>query len=220
MVDLLQVKWKSFVKREFFIQMILYTIFFCFASVAFIGRPLPPAGCTTAVNATLNLSLDAVTTTTILDDLATTTFKTFADELEGNSSDPMREETKVRLAVASAKVDWIASVLGTLKGAVQAEEEKEVRLTLTLKGSVADPDPVGSGPFCRIRIRPNFTDPDPTIRSHITRNKSNKLNRYVCEKFTFLKIKPANSEKGVGGRGGVAGEGVVGREVVVKAEKQ
>ena len=32
MVDLLQVKWKSFVKREFFIQMILYTIFFCFAS--------------------------------------------------------------------------------------------------------------------------------------------------------------------------------------------
>ena len=129
MVDLLQVKWKSFVKREFFIQMILYTIFFCFASVAFIGRPLPPAGCTTAVNATLNLSLDAVTTTTILDDLATTTFKTFADELEGNSSDPMREETKVRLAVASAKVDWIASVLGTLKGAVQAEEEKEVRLT-------------------------------------------------------------------------------------------
>ena len=186
MVDLLQVKWKSFVKREFFIQMILYTIFFCFASVAFIGRPLPPAGCTTAVNATLNLSLVAVTTTTILDDLATTTFKTFADELEGNSSDPMREETKVRLAVASAKVDWIASVLGTLKGAVQAEEEKEVRLTLTLKGSVADPDPVGSGPFCRIRIR----------------NKSNKLNRYFCEKFTFLKLKPANSEEGgVGGRG-------------------
>ena len=48
----------------------------------------------------------------------------------------------------------------------------------------------------------------------------------MCEKFTFLKIKPANSEKGGvgrggrgGGRGGVAGVGVVGREVVVKAKK-
>ena len=84
-------------------------------------------------------------------------------------------------------------------------------------------DPVGSGPFSRIRILPNFPvpDPDPTIKSHITRSKSNKLNRYFCEKFTFFKIKPANSEKGgVGGRGGVAGVGVVGREVVVKAEKQ
>ena len=51
-------------------------------------------------------------------------------------------------------------------------------------GSVADPDPVGSGPFSRIRIRSNF--PDPTIKSHITRSKSNKLNRYFCEQFTFF----------------------------------
>ena len=33
----------------------------------------------------------------------------------------------------------------------------------------------------RIRIRSN---PDPTIKSHITRSKSNKLIRYFCEKFT------------------------------------
>ena len=42
----------------------------------------------------------------------------------------------------------------------------------SLTTSVADPDPVGSGPFSRIRIRSNFQDPvpdpDPTIKSHIT----------------------------------------------------
>ena len=43
----------------------------------------------------------------------------------------------------------------------------------------------GSGPFSRIRIRSNF--PNPTIKSHITRSKSNKLNRYFWEKFTFFK---------------------------------
>ena len=48
----------------------------------------------------------------------------------------------------------------------------------------------------------SVADPYPTIKSHITRSKYNKLNRYFCEKFTFFKIKPANSEKGgVGGRG-------------------
>ena len=101
-------------------------------------------------------------------------------------------------------------------------------------GSVADPDPVGSGPFSPSWIRSNFPNPDPvpdpTIKSHITKSKSNKLNRYFCEKFTFFIIKPANTEKeGVGGRGrggrglgrgGVAGVGEEGREVVVKAEKQ
>ena len=57
------------------------------------------------------------------------------------------------------------------------------------------------------QIQSNFPDLDPvpdlTIRStsNITRNKSNKLNRYFGEKFTFIKIKPANSEKGVGGLG-------------------
>ena len=89
-------------------------------------------------------------------------------------------------------------------------------------GIRSDPDLfLGSGPFSWIWILSNFPDPvqdpDPTIK----RSKSNKLNIYFCEKFTFFKIKPANSEKGgVGGRGGVAGVGVVGQEVVVKAEKQ
>ena len=36
------------------------------------------------------------------------------------------------------------------------------------------------------RIRTFFSDPDPTIKSHITRSKSNKLNRYFCEQFTFF----------------------------------
>ena len=44
-VDLLQVKWKSFVKREFFTKMFLYTIFFCLASFCFISRTRPPEPC-------------------------------------------------------------------------------------------------------------------------------------------------------------------------------
>ena len=50
--------------------------------------------------------------------------------------------------------------------------------------SVVDPDPVGSGPFSRIRIRSNF--PDPTIKSHITRSKSNKLNDIFVNNLHFL----------------------------------
>ena len=50
--------------------------------------------------------------------------------------------------------------------------------------SVADPDPnlfVGSGSNC--------PDPDPTIKSNKTRNKSNKLNRNLFFfKFTLKKI--------------------------------
>ena len=45
--------------------------------------------------------------------------------------------------------------------------------------SVADPDPLGSEPFCGIRIRSNCPDPvpDPTIQIHKTYKKYNKLNR-------------------------------------------
>ena len=50
----------------------------------------------------------------------------------------------------------------------------------TLPTSVADPDldPLGSEPFCRIRIRSNCPDPDPTLKSHKTYKKYNRLNRY------------------------------------------
>ena len=70
--------------------------------------------------------------------------------------------------------------------------QRFIMMRIRHTGSVADPDPVGSGPFSRIRIRSNFPDPDPvpdpdpTIKSHITRSKSNKLNRYFCEQFTFF----------------------------------
>jgi hypothetical protein len=83
-VDLLQVKWKSFVKREFFIQMFLYTIFFCFASVAFIGRPLPPADGCGAANDTANFSTALPT----MEDVATTMrYNNLMDSgTDGNSS--------------------------------------------------------------------------------------------------------------------------------------
>ena len=44
-VDLLNVKWKSFVRREFFTKMFLYLIFFGIASVAFVLRPTAPDQC-------------------------------------------------------------------------------------------------------------------------------------------------------------------------------
>ena len=63
-------------------------------------------------------------------------------------------------------------------------------------------------------IRTFWSDPDPVKfsgsgsgsdhKKSYNKNKSNKLN--ICENYrtgTFLKIKPANSEKGgVGGQGG------------------
>ena len=45
------------------------------------------------------------------------------------------------------------------------------------------------------RIRTFFLDPDPTIKSHMSRSKSNKLNRY------FVKNLRGRVEV-VGGRGG------------------
>ena len=64
-----------------------------------------------------------------------------------------------------------------------------ITITIYVPCSVADPDPVGSGPFSQIwsNFPDPVPDPDPTIKSHITRSKSNKLNRYFCEQFTFLK---------------------------------
>ena len=41
-VDLLKVKWETFIKREFFKQMIQFSIFFALAITAFIIRPLVP----------------------------------------------------------------------------------------------------------------------------------------------------------------------------------
>ena len=48
--------------------------------------------------------------------------------------------------------------------------------------SVVDPDPHGSEPFGRIRIRSNGPVPDPTIKSHKSYRykKYNKLNRFFC----------------------------------------
>ena len=43
----------------------------------------------------------------------------------------------------------------------------ENRKHFPAESSVADPDPVGSGPFSRIRIRSNFPDPDPTIKQEV-----------------------------------------------------
>ena len=53
--------------------------------------------------------------------------------------------------------------------------------------SVADPDPVGSEPFWSDPDPIKWQDPvpDPIIKSHETRMKSNKLNSYFF-KFTYL----------------------------------
>ena len=44
-VDLLKVKWNTFVKREFFKQMAQFTFFFSLAITAFVTRPRPEAAC-------------------------------------------------------------------------------------------------------------------------------------------------------------------------------
>jgi hypothetical protein len=44
-VDLLNVKWKSFVKREFFKQMGIFTTFFALGMYAFVFRPVPRGVC-------------------------------------------------------------------------------------------------------------------------------------------------------------------------------
>ena len=40
-VDLLRVKWNSFVKREFFKQMFIFSIFFFLSMFVFLVRPIP-----------------------------------------------------------------------------------------------------------------------------------------------------------------------------------
>ena len=51
-VDLLQTKWRCFVKQVFFRQLTLYTIYFLISSVVFVGRPHAnyPAICTNSTN--------------------------------------------------------------------------------------------------------------------------------------------------------------------------
>ena len=44
-VDLLRVKWNSFVKREFFTQMFIFTVFFFLSMYSFLVRPLPRGVC-------------------------------------------------------------------------------------------------------------------------------------------------------------------------------
>ena len=49
-VDLLKVKWETFIKREFFKQMLQFTIFFCLAITAFVLRPLVPESSCRQIN--------------------------------------------------------------------------------------------------------------------------------------------------------------------------
>ena len=44
-VDLLRVKWNSFVKREFFKQMFIFSIFFFLSMFVFLVRPIPRGVC-------------------------------------------------------------------------------------------------------------------------------------------------------------------------------
>ena len=44
-VDLLRVKWNTFVRREFFIQMMIFTVFFFITMFTFLVRPLATGIC-------------------------------------------------------------------------------------------------------------------------------------------------------------------------------
>ena len=65
-VDLLRVKWNSFVKREFFKQMFIFTIFFFLSMFAFLVRPLPRGVCHPEDPA--NSTLEMTTETPLVDE--------------------------------------------------------------------------------------------------------------------------------------------------------
>ena len=56
-VDLLQTKWKSFIKKEFFRQLTIFALYFFLASFCYITRPIvPPANCINETIALLNVT--------------------------------------------------------------------------------------------------------------------------------------------------------------------
>lgn len=68
MVDLLQTKWKSFIKREFYRQIMTFFVYFCISMFVFTVRPATPAvQCLPNINGTTNSTLAATLTTSALD---------------------------------------------------------------------------------------------------------------------------------------------------------
>ena len=72
-VDLLKVKWASFIRREFFKQMFIFLVFFLLGMFCFVVRPLPQGTCkldfgnsTDPENGTTTSTTTSTTTTTTM----------------------------------------------------------------------------------------------------------------------------------------------------------
>ncbi len=70
-VDLLKVKWKTFIKREFFKQMFSFTIFFFISCFVYIGRPWEPEFSCVDIEEAANMTNSS--------ELLTTTLSLFPD---------------------------------------------------------------------------------------------------------------------------------------------
>ena len=61
-VDLLKVKWSSFIRREFFKQMFIFLTFFIIGMFCFVVRPLPKGTCNLGASNTTEFENNTTTT--------------------------------------------------------------------------------------------------------------------------------------------------------------
>ena len=78
-VDLLKVKWSSFIRREFFKQMFIFLIFFLLGMFCFIVRPVPQGICKLDLGNSTDFENGTTTTTTTT--TSTTTSTTMMTEI-------------------------------------------------------------------------------------------------------------------------------------------
>ena len=72
-VDLLKVKWSSFIRREFFKQMFIFLTFFIIGMFCFVVRPLPKGTCNLGASNTTEFENNTTTTPTTTTTSTTTT---------------------------------------------------------------------------------------------------------------------------------------------------
>ena len=75
-VDLLKVKWSSFIRREFFKQMFIFLVFFLLGMFCFVVRPLPQGTCKLDSGNSTDFENGTTTTTTTTTTSTTTTTTT------------------------------------------------------------------------------------------------------------------------------------------------
>ena len=68
-VDLLKVKWASFIRREFFKQMFIFLVFFFLGMFCFVVRPYPKGTCKLNLGNSTEFENETTTTTTMMTEI-------------------------------------------------------------------------------------------------------------------------------------------------------